>query len=99
MSVLYCRNCGQKIEYTLSKPTACFKCHSAIAGIFSPPKSKKQPIKTIVRSRKRYAEDEDEDDYEDSEDGLSTSEIKDLASGVEINVSFYEESVGSIYRF
>lgn len=38
MSILYCRNCGAKIEYTLQKPIACYKCNKNLS-IASLPKS------------------------------------------------------------
>jgi predicted NUDIX family NTP pyrophosphohydrolase len=36
MSILYCRNCGAKIEYTLQKPIACYKCNKDLSAASLP---------------------------------------------------------------
>lgn len=53
MSILYCKNCGAKIEYTLQKPIACFKCNQELSSkTFARAISKESgniPLKNSIR--------------------------------------------------
>lgn len=53
MSILYCKNCGAKIEYTLQKPVACYKCNQELssktfAGVISK-KNENIPLKDSIK--------------------------------------------------
>lgn len=70
MSVLYCRNCGAKIEYTLQKPIACYKCNKDLSVASLPKiKTERKEEGENIRSR-RNSRDIKNIKISTSEDGL-----------------------------
>ncbi len=57
MSKIFCHTCGNKIEFTLSKPNFCFKCGESL-----------NPLKKLVTSKVKAQVTDDEDDEEDEQD-------------------------------
>jgi len=92
MSVIYCSECGKKIEYSFAKPNFCSGCGNP----FGMAKLKKAIKQNIEQEEDYDEEDEFEDDGESFSNATRVPNIRNFQVDIETAAQYNTFDLGSI---